>query len=97
MFMSNDNEATAPNDVNDTQNVLIQPSQNNDQSQNDRQELLNRKDSMDEFTKDYDQDPNMVGGNILAFSAASKASVYFDAYTGQESTDKITEQINKEY
>ena len=54
MFMSNDNEATAPNDVNDTQNVLIQPSQNNNQPQNDRQELLKRKDSMDEFTKDYD-------------------------------------------
>ena len=40
---------------------------------------------MDEHTiRDTSQDPNMAGGNVLAFSAASKASVYFDAYTGEE-------------
>ena len=30
----------------------------------------------------------------LGFSVASKASVYFDAYTGVEETDKVTEAYN---
>ena len=57
----------------------------------DQPAIVNTQNSMDELTIRMNKEGSMAGGNILAASAASRASVYFDAYTGEDDVDKVTE------